>query len=73
MLTVLLGVLESTVPTSAQAFYDFTAGLTNTSVYGADAVAFAGDVPGYLGWFWVIGPFVMVIMIVLGIFGLKRR
>lgn len=72
-LTVLLSVADDTIPTAATAYHNLSDTIaSNTDVFGTDAASFAGDTDGYLGWFWVIGPFVMVIMLVLSLFRGRR-
>ena len=68
MLTVLLAVASTVIPTGSQAFYDLSTSLSNATVLGTGAVAFAADMPSYVGWFWVLGPFVLVIGLVVGLF-----
>ena len=64
MLTVLLSVATDTIPTAAVAFHNLSDDLADRSdVLGTDAASFAGDTDDYLGWFWVIGPFVMAIAV----------
>ena len=71
-MVVLLSVAAQLIPVGAEAFYDMTQSMTNTTILGAGPVAFAEITPALLGWFWVLGPFILVIMIVIGIF-LKKR
>lgn len=73
MLTVLLSILPSLISISSTASYDLFAGYTNTTVYGTGPVAFAAQVPGLLGWFWVALPFIMIVGAVVGVFKLRRR
>lgn len=49
--------------------------LGNETLVGAAPAAFAANVTSYLGWFWVVSPFVLVIGIILGLFlvGGRRR
>jgi len=73
-LSVLLSVLTSTIPTAASAYHTLAQSFAgNTTIYGSEASAFATQSMSYMGWFWVVGAFVMVVLLVLGVFGLNRR
>lgn len=72
--TILLSVGRTTIPTAATAYHNLSDSLASeTDVLGTDAAAFAGDTDGYVGWFWALGPFVLVIGIVMAVFMKKRR
>lgn len=74
MLTVFLSVAEDTIPTAATAYHNLSDTLAgNSAIYGTDAASFAGDTDDYLGWFWALGPFVLVIGIVLAVFMRRGR
>lgn len=78
MLVVLISVAETMVPTGAEAFHNLTDTLGDeTDTLGTDAAAFADDMDDYVGWFWALGPFILVISVVLAAFtlggGRRRR
>lgn len=74
MLTVLVSVAEDVIPTGATAYHNLSDTLAaDSAVLGTDAASFAGDTDDYLGWFWVLGPFVLVLMAIVGIFMKGRR
>lgn len=77
MLTVLFSVAVTVIPTGATAFHNLSDALAGDGdIIGTDAAAFAGNTDTYVGWFWVIGPFVLMISLVIGLFlgrGGRRR
>lgn len=83
MLVVFINIIEDVIPSGATAYYNLSetfsctnetkCGMNADQVYGSDAASFAGDTNDYLGWFWVLGPFVLVLMAVVGIFMRGRR
>lgn len=74
MMTVLFGVARTVIPTAATSYHNLSDALKGDgAIIGTDAAAFAGDTDDYLGWFWVIGPFVLAILLVVGIFLKKGR
>lgn len=70
--SVLLQVLGSVLPTMTGSTYDLFTSYNATQI-GTSAEAFADTVPGLLGWFFVIAPFGLVAMLVLGLFRMKGR
>lgn len=73
MLQVLVGVAEDVIPTAAEDYHNLSDTLAgSTAILGTDAAAFAGDTDDYLGWFWVLGPFILVLAVVLGVFRGRR-
>lgn len=74
MMVVLFKIAATLVPTGAQAYHNLSDTLkADTDVLGTDAAAFAGDTDDYVGWFWVLGPFLLVISVVLAVFTLGGR
>ena len=74
LMVVLFSVAQSVIPTGATAFYNLMhTGLSNTTVLGTGAVSLATSMPGWVGYFWVLGPFTLVITLILGFFALKGR
>lgn len=73
MLVVLLGVSQTVIPQGAGATYNLFSNLNNATHLGTGAVTLAGNIPSYTGWFWVLGPFVLVIAVVLGVFMAGRK
>lgn len=67
--SVLFQVLNGTVPVAATSFHNFSDTMAaQTDVVGSGAATFAASMDDYAGWFWVIGPFAMVVLIIVGIF-----
>lgn len=72
-LGLLLKIATAVIPQAASSYHTFATSVSgNSTLYGADAAAFAADTPGYLGYFWVLGPFVLVLMLIIGMF-MRRR
>lgn len=72
MATVLFSVVESVLPTMISATYDHFTGYNSTEI-GTSAHTFAGTVPTLLGWFYVIAPLGLAVVVVLSLFRLRRR
>lgn len=73
MLQVLVGISEDIIPSAAGSYENLSNTLAaDTQVLGTDAAAFAGDTDDYMGWFWVLGPFVLVLTVILGVFRGRR-
>jgi hypothetical protein len=72
---VLLTMLPSLIPLASNAAADLftTLGNNTVSAVGTDAAAFALQMPDLLGWFWILGPIVLVIGIAMGMFKSGRR
>lgn len=80
MLTVLFSILPDTIPTATTAVHNLSDSLNaQSAVIGTGASTFAGNLDSLTGWFWVIGPLVLVIVFVTGMFlqggkgGYRRR
>lgn len=74
MLTVLISMLPSLILTNAEAVYDLSTMYAANSTYlGADAAALGANVNDWTGWFWVIGPLLMLITTILGLFMIGGR
>ena len=82
-LNVIFNVASDLIPDTATAYHNFTESGnvvnstgahigTNTDYFGSDADAFLRDSDSYLGWFWVLGPFILGITLVLAMFKLKK-
>lgn len=70
MVTVLFSMLPSILPTvitSVNNLFGSTA-LGNATLVGAGPSAFATTVTTLTGWFWVIGPFLLTVSIIVGLF-----
>lgn len=71
---VLFKIAADVVPTAAEGYANLSDELAaQTDVLGTDAAAFGGDTKGYVGWFWVIGPFLLAVSVILGAFAYRRR
>lgn len=71
--TILFAILPTLYTDIIQNFYNFTDDLAGmTTQLGTGPAGFAGDVSTYAGWFWVIGPFIMVIGLALGLLAFKK-
>lgn len=71
MATVLFSVVESVLPTMVSATYDLFTGYNSTAI-GTSANTFAATVPSLLGWFYVIAPLGLAVVVILGLFRLRR-
>jgi hypothetical protein len=72
---VLLRMLPSLIPLASGAASDLfvTLGNNTASKVGEEAATFASTVPSILGWFWVIGPVILVITLAIGMFKHKQH
>ena len=73
---VLLKMLPSLIPLASNSAADLFTTLGNNTVsgVGTEASAFSLEMPSILGWFWIVGPILLVIGIALGMFkGSGRR
>lgn len=73
---VLFSILPTVYPDMIQDYYNFTSELELLSTeLGTGPSTFAGNMHEYAGWFWVLGPFLLVIGIALTLFkgGRGRR
>lgn len=69
LITVLLNVARTTIPIAATAFHNLTdSQAAATGVYGTNAASLAGNFDDYAGYFWVLGPFVLVIGVAMALF-----
>lgn len=75
LLTVMVSMLPSIIVTGATATHNLSDGLAGQSAtIGSAPASFAGNIDDYMGWFWVLGPFILVLTAVVGLFlGNKRR
>lgn len=71
-LTVLISMLPRLIHQNAIAVVELSEEYGNTTLYGEGASELGTQVDDWTGYFWVIGPLVLIITVVLGIF-LKRR
>lgn len=72
MLVVFVSMLPSLISVGATSVSNLFTNLSGMgAVIGTDAAAFAGNANGYIGWFWVIGPFILVVGFIVALF-LKR-
>lgn len=72
-MVVLLQILPDLIVDGATAVHNLSDSLAAESdVLGSDAASLGGDIDDYTGYFWVVGPLVLVISIIVGIF-LRRR
>ena len=81
MFTVLLSVSTDIIPTAATSVHNLTDEFSCSStdnmtsctadshnIYGDDAASFGEDMDNYMGWFFVLGPFILAIVVVLAVF-----
>lgn len=71
-LTVFVSILPSLIHTSALSVKDLATEYGNTTVYGSSASAIGTQIDDWTGYFWVLGPFVLIIGIIVALF-MKRR
>lgn len=77
MVLVLFSMLPNILPSVINSVNTLfgTDGLNNATLVGTGPASFASNVSTYLGWFWVVSPFVLVIGVILALFlrGKGRR
>lgn len=74
MLTVFLSILPDLIIDSATSVSELSdAYAANTTVLGTGAASIGGNIDDWTGYFWVLGPFILIITIVLGVFVSGRR
>lgn len=71
-MTVLVSILPSLINTSAISVQTLSDEYSNTTLYGTSASTIGTQIDNWAGYFWVLGPFIMVIGVITGIF-MKRR
>lgn len=71
-LTVLLSILPDLIHTSAESVQTLSTELSNSTIYGSGAANIGSNLSTWTGYFWVIGPLLLIITIVLGLFMRKR-
>lgn len=74
--TVLLSVASNVIPTGAMAYHSLaTAFGGNSTIYGSGASSFATNTIAYVGWFWVLAPFILTVGLIMALFvvGGRRR
>lgn len=72
-LTVLLAMLPTLIHTSQESVTSLATEYSNSTLYGTGASAIGTQIDDYSGYFWVIGPLVLIITFVLGVFMSRRR
>lgn len=72
MATVLFSVAESVLPTMTSSTYDLFTSFNATQI-GTSANTFAGTVPGLIGWFYVVAPLGLAVVVILSMFRLRGR
>lgn len=73
-LTVLVSILPDLILDSGEAVNDLSGMYEgNSTVFGTGPSELGGNIDEYAGWFFVIGPFILIITVVLGIFMSRRR
>ena len=73
-IVILVSMSSTLIPTGAVAYHNMSDTLAaNGEALGTDAAAFAGNTDSWLGWFWVVGPFILVIYLVINLFLKPKR
>jgi hypothetical protein len=73
-LTVLVSILPDLILDSGEAVNDLSGMYAgNSTVFGSGASDLGGSIDEYAGWFFVLGPFILIITVVLGVFMTTRR
>jgi len=74
MIVVLFNVMVSVVPLGTTAVHNLSDALVGQSAtIGTGPATFAGQIDELSGWFWVVGPLVLVLGLVIGLFLKKGR
>lgn len=72
--TVLFKMLPSLIPSIATSVHNLSDTLSGDGdLIGTEAAAFAGEMDSLTGWFWVIGPMVLVILVAVSLFKTSGR
>lgn len=72
-LTVFVSILPDLIETSADSVQTLAEGYTaNATLYGTGASTIGGKIDDWMGYFWVLGPFVLIIGIVVKLFMGRR-
>lgn len=69
--TALLNMLPTQIDSMSTAVGAVITELNDSDVYGTGPATFADNMGSNLGWFWVVGAFVAILTVILGIFGLR--
>lgn len=74
MVMILFSVLSTVYPDVIQESHNLTSEMALlTTELGAAPAAFASNLTSYVGWFWVLAPFLLIISVALGILKLRKR
>lgn len=73
MLTVFLSIAPNLIHTSAVSVTALSTELSNSTLYGSGAAAIGGQIDDWTGYFWVVGPLILLITVILGVFLRGRR
>lgn len=61
-------IMGDMITGAATAYHNMTDDMSShTDVYGTEAATFAGDSDNYLGWLWVIAPFLIAVGVILAL------
>lgn len=72
-LTVFLSILPSLIHTSAESVQTLSTELSNATIYGDSAAGLGGQIANWTGYFWVLGPLVLIIGLVTKLFMSRGR
>lgn len=71
-LTVLLNILPSLIHQNAVSVGALATEYGNATVYGSSASSIGSQIDDWTSYFWVLGPLILIITVILGIFMGKR-
>lgn len=71
-LVVLLSIAPQLIHTGAVSVQGLATEYNNSTLYGTGASAIGTQIDDWTGYFWVLGPLVLCMTVILGVFAMRR-